>query len=97
MPRKEGVVRNIIKVLTLLSLVATIGSFTLDLLPIVNGVHAPRTPASSSKRGQDLRRYAGSGGYDARSETVKYCILTMAVCGAGIAVIRVIRMRGAGG
>ena len=90
--------RSIIKILTLLSLVASIGSFIIAVLPLINGNGLGSGDATvTSKPPQVLVQVTVSDGRrDPQEDAARYCILTMAVCGAGIAIIRMIRMRGPG-
>jgi hypothetical protein len=83
-------VRDILKVLTLLSLLASIGSFIIAADNWQNGQHhAPEH--SSVKQQKDNRNdmRMDSEGFS-RESAIEVCVKVIAVCGAGLAVSRLI-------
>jgi hypothetical protein len=83
-------VRDILKVLTILSLLASIGSFIIAAQPLVNGHYqasenTPVKPRKDKRRDMSMKFEGFS-----RESTVEFCVKIIAVCGAGLAVIRII-------
>ena len=88
---EEGAVRGIFKILTLLSLLASIGTFIITAVPLFNGKYSTfehtsvqRLVFNQTGRRKDSEDFS-------RSSAAKYCIVVMAVCGAGLALSRIIR------
>jgi hypothetical protein len=87
----EGAVRSIFKILTLLSLLASIGSFIIAAAPLFN--------EQNSNAGNNLFKQLVVNKTDIRDDSdfsskegaVRFCIVVIAVCGAGLAVIRIFR------
>jgi hypothetical protein len=92
----EGTVHSILRILTLLSLLATIGSFIIDAVPLIRGGRShTRSEAATGQAPHELVDSAGrNGGSDPRDGAIKCCVATIVVCGAGIVAVRLIRMRG---
>ena len=79
--------------LMILSLIATIGSFTIDLWPILKdyGSSLYEAVAPTPVTAQLGRPRESTGERDAQAGTARICVLTILLCGAGIGVIRIIR------
>jgi hypothetical protein len=88
---EEGAVRGILKILTLLSLLASIGTFIITAVPLFNGQYSTFEHTSVQHlvfNQTDMRKDSVDF---SRDSAAKYCIVVMAVCGAGLAVSRIFR------